>query len=52
MYLSEEITGKTKIVTGFWKTDQNVILGQLHFLDPANSHTHTLPVQCGNTMFS
>ena len=29
-------------VTGFWKTDQNVTLGQLHFLGPANSHTHIL----------
>ena len=29
-------------VTGYWKTDHNVTLGQLHFIDPANSHTHAL----------
>ena len=29
-------------VTGYWKTDHNVTLGQLHFIGPANSHTHTL----------
>ena len=29
-----------------WKTDHNVTLGQLLFIDPANSHTHTLPVHC------
>ena len=33
-------------VTGFWKTDHNVTLGQLHFLGPANSHTHTLSMHC------
>ena len=33
-------------VTGYWKTDHNVTLGQLHFIGPANSHTHTLPVHC------
>ena len=27
-------------VTGYWKTDHNVTLGQLHFIGPANSHTH------------
>ena len=30
------------IVTGYWKTDHNVTLGQLHFIGPANSHTHAL----------
>ena len=39
-------------VTGFWKTDQNVTLGQLHFLGPANSHTHTLSMHCCNTRLS
>ena len=29
-------------VTGYWKTDHNVTLGQLQFIGPANSHTHTL----------
>ena len=29
-------------VTGYWKTDHNVTLGQLHFVGPANSHTHAL----------
>ena len=29
-------------VTGYWKTDHNVTLGQLHFIGPANSHTHAL----------
>ena len=39
-------------VTGFWKTDRNVTLGQLHFLGPANSHTHTLSMHCCNTRLS
>ena len=39
-------------VTGFWKTDQNVPLGQLHLLDPANSHIHTLSMRCCNTRLS
>ena len=29
-------------VTGYWKTDYNVTLGQLHFIGPANSHTRAL----------
>ena len=29
-------------MTGYWKTDHNVTLGQLHFIGPANSHTHAL----------
>ena len=29
-------------VTGYWKTDHNVTLSQLHFIGPANSHTHAL----------
>ena len=32
----------TTNVTGYWKTDHNVTLGQLHFIGPANSHTHAL----------
>ena len=39
-------------VTGFWKTDRNVTLGLLHFLGPANSHTHTLSMHCCNTRLS
>ena len=39
-------------VTGYWKTDHNVTLGQLHFIGPANSHTHTLPVHCCITELS
>ena len=31
-------------VTGFAKIDHIVTLGQLHFIGPANSHTHTLPM--------
>ena len=31
-------------MTEYWKTDHNVTLGQLHFIGPANSHTHTLPM--------
>ena len=29
-------------VTGYWKADHNVTFGQLHFIGPANSHTHAL----------
>ena len=39
-------------VTGFWKTNRNVTLGQLHFPGPANSHTHTLSMHCCNTRLS
>ena len=39
-------------VTGFWKTVRNVTLGQLHFLGPANSHTHTLSMHCCSTRLS
>ena len=39
-------------MTGFWKTDHNVTLGQLYLLDPANSHTHTLSMHCCNTRLS
>ena len=28
------------------KTDRNVTLGLFHFIDPADSYTHTLPVHC------
>ena len=31
-------------VTGFWKTDQIVTLGQFHFIGPANGYTHTLHI--------
>ena len=33
-------------VTGYWKTDHVRTFGQLLFIGPANSHTHTLPVHC------
>ena len=33
-------------VTGYWKTDHIRTFGQLLFIGPANSHTHTLPVHC------
>ena len=33
-------------VTGYWKTDHNVTLGQMLFIGPTNSHTHTLLVHC------
>ena len=36
----------TIYVTGYWKTDHNVTLGQLHFIGPANSHTHALSMHC------
>ena len=39
-------------VTGYWKTDHNVTLGLLHFVAPANSHTHTLSVHCYNKRLS
>ena len=36
----------TVYVTGYWKTDHNITLGQLHFIGPANSHTHALFMHC------
>ena len=42
LYVAELFT----IVTGYWKTDHNVTLGQLHFIGPANSHTHALSMHC------
>ena len=33
-------------VIGYWKSDHNVTLGQLHFIGPANSHTHALSMYC------
>ena len=33
-------------VTGYWKTDHVRTFGQLLFIGPAKSHTHTLPVHC------
>ena len=42
-FLAEHIIAKlSTYVTGYWKTDHNVTLGQLHFIGPANSHTHAL----------
>ena len=31
-------------VTGYWKTDHNVTQAQVHFIVPANSLTHALPM--------
>ena len=42
----------TIYVTGFWKTDRNVTPGQLLFIGPVNSHTHTLSMHCCNTRLS
>ena len=36
------IESKYVYVTGYWKTDHNVTLGQLNFIGLANSHTHAL----------
>ena len=33
-------------VTGYWKTNHVLTFGQLLFIGPDNSHTHTLPVPC------
>ena len=33
-------------MTEYWKTDHVRTFGQLLFIGPANSHTHTLPVHC------
>ena len=32
------------IVTGYWKTNHNVTQDKVHFIVPANSHTHALPM--------
>ena len=46
MHDSDDVIGRQQLlfiyVTGYWKTDHNVTLGQLHFIGPANSHTHAL----------
>ena len=39
-------------MTGFWKTNRNVTLSQLHFLVPANSYTHTLSMHHCKTRLS
>ena len=36
-------------VTGFWKTDQIVILGLFHFIGPANGHTRILHIHSAIT---
>ena len=46
------VKGEAIYVTGFWKTNRNVTLGQLYFLGPANSHTHTLSMHHCNTRLS
>ena len=46
-YLNTVIVIYTVIfVTGYWKTDQIVTLGLFHFIGPADSYTHTLPMHC------
>ena len=37
---------RVQYVTEYWKTDHVRTFGQLLFIGPANSHTHTLPVHC------
>ena len=32
-------------VTGFWKTDQTITLGQFYFIGPANDYTQTLHIR-------
>ena len=39
-------------VTGFWKTGRIVTLGLFHFIGPANSYTHTLPIHSAITRLS
>ena len=34
-----------QICVGYWKTDHNVTQSKVHFIVPANSHTHALPMQ-------
>ena len=36
-------------VTVFWKTDQIVTQGLFHYIGPANSYTHTLPIHSAIT---
>ena len=43
---NNENVPKSLCVTGFATPDHNVTLGQMHFIGPANSHTHTLPMHC------
>ena len=38
-----------KHVTGFWETNQVVTLGLFHFIGPANSYTHILPIHSAIT---
>ena len=39
----------TANVIGFWKTDQIITLGLIHFIGPANGHTHTLHIHSAIT---
>ena len=39
-------------VTGYWKTDHNVTPSKVHFIIPANSHTHALPMHSVFTRLS
>ena len=43
---------RTIFVIGSWKADQNVTLGIFHFIGPANSYTHTVPIYSGITRLS
>ena len=52
IFFRDRLVHTKKYVTGFWKTNQNVTLGQLHFLGPTNSHTHTLSMHRCNTRLS
>ena len=42
----QQLVFQTIFVTEYWKTDHVRTFGQLLFISPANSHTHTLPVHC------
>ena len=44
--VSSQIHNNYAYVTEYWKTDHVRTFGQLLFIGPANSHTHTLPVHC------
>ena len=44
VHILSRISVASKIVTGFWKTDQIVTLGLFHFIGPANGYTCTLHI--------
>ena len=50
LFVQQIIIMYTYYVTGFWKTDWDVTLGSFHFIIPANSYIHTLPMHSDITM--